>query len=98
MNRETSYTTENKVRCDACQEMVQAEPLNTGWADGGWILDVDSFGYYGGFHDALPEQATRLFIMCQGCVEKIMSLFPAMTDWVTGNSKALLTKENKYEQ
>jgi len=90
--KETSYTTENKVRCDACEEMVQVESCNTNWADGGWIMDVDSFGYYGGFHD--PIKQTRLFIMCQGCVEKMVSLFPTITDWITGNPKSLLTREN----
>jgi len=88
---ETEYATENKVKCDACQKMVQAEPLNTSWANNGWVLDIDSFGYYGGFHDVFPEQATRLFIMCQGCVKKMVSLFPTMTDWITGNSKLLQT-------
>jgi hypothetical protein len=80
----TEYTTENKVKCDACQKMVQAESVNTDWADNGWILDIDSFGYYGGFHDGFPEQGTRFFIMCQDCVKQMISLFPTMINWIDG--------------
>lgn len=73
--------------CSACQSQVPCTQ-QTHYPDNGWVLPFDTFGYYGGFDDAMPvllgQQRTREWIMCHDCVVKFLDTFPLLADTLGG--------------
>ena len=66
--------------CDGCGEIKDAGHVNTNLIEGGWSLDITSFGYYEGYTDEFEEK--RRFKMCKDCIEKLLDLFPNMKNWL----------------
>ena len=74
--------------CSACHSRVPCTQQSH-YPDKGWVLPFDTFGYYGGFDDAMPvllgQQRTREWIMCHDCVVKFLATFPLLAETIGAN-------------
>ena len=72
----------NTVVCSGCGETVEAETVNTGYPDKGWVLPFETFGYYGGFSDDLDtfgsDSEPVLWLLCHDCIVRFLSAFPLL--------------------
>ena len=74
----TKYAT-----CSACHGRFPCSWQNY-FPDNGWVLPFDTFGYYGGFSDAVEVlmggTLSRQWILCHGCVVKLLDTFPRLAE------------------
>jgi hypothetical protein len=75
------------ITCDTCG-LEQRNTQQKSLPDGGWSLDIDNFGYYGGFDDnievSLSGKPTRYVSMCHDCVVKLLTTFPLLGQKLEG--------------
>ena len=46
------------------------------YPDNGWGLQMDAFGYYGGFSDNIRRNESMDAVLCHDCCVKVLDLFP----------------------
>lgn len=63
--------------CHGCGNMAPHHTQEKS-PDNGWIFDLNSFGYYGGFTDPIGEQSEDVRL-CHDCVHKFLKTFPLLS-------------------
>lgn len=75
------------VPCDACGN-IQPNTQQDKLPDGGWVLPLESLGYYGGFDDNIGVQIggdePTWISFCHDCVVKFLETFPAIAAKMSG--------------
>lgn len=69
------------VKCTACGEDVEGEPLNDHFPVKGFVMPWEDFGYYGGFTDTQEDLNTppsQPWIWCHDCIVKLLQTFPLL--------------------
>jgi hypothetical protein len=81
---------ERYVKCDACGMNTRCVP-HMDLPVGGWVLPIDSFGYYGGYTDHVEPffggPPSRQVVMCRGCIRWFLALFPRLYNLVHEDNK-----------
>jgi hypothetical protein len=75
--------------CDACgQKQRLTQQTSPALPDGGWIMEFEHFGYYGGFSDdievAFGKRDSNSWSLCHDCVVKFFETFPALAEQFAG--------------
>lgn len=69
--------------CSACGAKAPCTQQDV-YPDGGFVLPFETFGYYGGFSDAmsvlLGQRRSREWILCHDCVVTFFRTFPRLAE------------------